>query len=260
MPQTTALVGDSTGIINGKPVPKTDSAYKMTARILLEMDGIWYPVCTASILANDLILTAAHCVKDTETANLRIAFDAQPVSYTGQQDPKTRIDILAKFQTVPVDNYIVHPLYEKSDYDQDMALIHLKGAIPEGFKSAPLMTDDQMKQIDTKRKYVVVLAGFGLFGEDPVIDSDVLRKTSVPAQFEGFHVVTDQTLGSGGCNGDSGGPAYLQLGGKLVLVGVTHGPKIDEQDCHHSGVWGNPNFEKSFLNESAQKMGSSARF
>jgi secreted trypsin-like serine protease len=255
------LADGSIGIINGQPVAKTEQPYKMTARILdFIPDGYWIPGCTASILSDDLILTAAHCVEDMNIQDMRIGFDVQPLTYESQLNSKTRVDVVKKFTTIEVDNYIVHPLYQKSEYDQDMALIHLKGKIPASFMPTQLLSDEQMKQIKEKQSYQITLVGFGMLSEDPPKESQILRQTTVPGEFEGFHVVTDQTHGSGGCMGDSGGPAYLTLNNQLYLVGVTHGPTIDNLDCHHKGVWGNPNFEKAFLNESAQKMGAAARF
>ncbi|MEZ0392774.1 MAG: trypsin-like serine protease [Pseudobdellovibrionaceae bacterium] len=257
---SSSLSGQQTAIINGEPVAETDPSYAMTARLLMNVSDVWIPICTVSILAEDLILTAAHCVEDTEATDLRIAFGAQPLSFTNQMDSEKRIDVLAKFKTSQVKEFVSHPLYGISDYDQDMALIRIEQPVPEGFQAAPLLSNEQMKAIKEGENYEVLLAGYGLVQEDPIDDSEILRQTKVSAQFEGLHLVTDQTKGSGGCHGDSGGPAYLTVENKMYLVGVTHGPKNEDPDCHHQGVWGNPNHEKDFLNQAAEKMGAQARF
>jgi len=232
----------------------------MTVRILTEANGDWYPACTGSIVAPDLVLTAAHCFDSREASRVRIAFGAQPLSYSQQLDPELRVDVLKKFSTRAVEQYVEHPLYGNSDYDHDMALVKIQGTIPAGYLPVPLLADEQMKDISSQKTYQVLLAGFGLLAELPRQESLVLRQTEVSAIFEGSHLITDQTKGSGGCNGDSGGPAYLKVSGGLVLVGVTHGPTLDHQDCRHRGVWGNPNLEKTFLRSAAERMGSAARF
>jgi secreted trypsin-like serine protease len=254
------LQGPTTSIINGTPVRKSERIYKMTARVLILRQDIWYPVCTASIIADDLILTAAHCLNWSNSDEVRVAFDAQPLSFSMQNNPKSRVDVLAKFQTVAVEEFVIHPLYEKSEYNHDMALLKLKGTIPKGFFSVPLLPQADLEMLSPKRKYQVTLAGFGMIDEDPQTESKILRKTKVSARFNELLFVTDQTEGTGGCHGDSGGPAYFEIKGRLFLVGVTHGPKVENPDCHHEGVWGNPSYERAFLNESAQKVGSSARF
>ncbi len=254
------LGSGSTGIINGTPVSEKDITFRMTVRVLVKMGQVWFPTCTASILSDDLILTAAHCVEGVKVEDLRIAFGAQPLSYDQQNSSKTRVDVIEKFNTIDITGFVMHPLYGKSDYDQDMALIRINGIIPSGYLPAPLLSAQQMHEVQGLKGFEALLVGYGLIQEMPMIDSEILRQTRVPARFEGMHVVMDQSVGSGGCHGDSGGPAYIELKGQLFLVGVTHGPKMENPDCYHDGVWGNPNFEKAFLNESAEKLGSAARF
>lgn len=248
------------GIINGKPVGKNDATFWMTSRVLQKNVGVWFPVCTASILSKELILTAAHCVEYAKLQDLRIAFGAQPLSGTDQMDPEKQVDVEAKFTTIAVKAVAIHPKYGSSETDHDMALLLLAQEIPEKFKAVPLLSQVQMESIQENQKYDVLLVGYGLLSESPMVESKILRRTIVPARFEGKHLVTDQTGGSGGCNGDSGGPAYLRMGRTLHLVGVTHGPGQGPQDCKHEGIWGNPNHEKDFLNKSAQSFGVPTRF
>ena len=91
-----------------------------------------------------------------------------------------------------------------------------------------------------------------MVSERPATQPDFLLRTTVPATFESQFVVTDQTQGSGGCNGDSGGPAFLDLDGTTYQVGVTHGPRAGSVTCHEQGEWMNPALDKEFL-EQAQK-------
>jgi secreted trypsin-like serine protease len=247
-------------IINGKTVKKNHATFAMTARILKSHDDAWFPICSASIVSQDLILTAAHCVIGSAPSDLRIAFGAQPLTSAGQENRKTRIDVVTKFKTVAVKKIESHPGFGHTSYDDDMALLLLESEIPAGFRPVSLLSETEAQKISEKKSYPILLVGFGMFAEEPMVESAILRGTSVSGRFEGDHLITDQTKGSGGCNGDSGGPAYLKVGKTYFLVGVTHGPTDGANDCHHEGVWGNPNKEKDFLNQAAEKMGSPTRF
>lgn len=257
-----SVFDNSVGIINGQPVDQSSIASSTTARILIVSGeySYWLPVCTASILSEDLILTAAHCVNGNTNDTVRIGFGVEPLTIDSQINPDTRIDVLEKFITLEVTGIIIHPQYTEVGYDHDMALIRVSGKIPEGFQPIPLLSTKQSQSIKEGTIYQVLLAGYGLLSEEPIVESSILRQTNVSAQFEGLHLVTDQTQGSGGCHGDSGGPAYLEMQGAFYLVGVTHGPLEPFMDCHHAGVWGNPSLEKEFLNRAAEKLQSNQRF
>ena len=105
-----------------------------------------------------------------------------------------------------------------------------------------------------KKNGTVTLVGFGLISESPQTGTEVLRMTTLPARFENQFVVTDQTHGTGGCNGDSGGPAFYDVNGKTYQVGVTHGPHGSSTTCAQEGEWMNPALEKEFIADAQKKM------
>lgn len=247
-------------IINGEPVSEQDAIYYMTARILELSDGVWYPRCTASIISADLILTAAHCVKGTKADNIRIGFGVQPLSPDLQSNPQTRVDVVEKFETLPIYGYVIHPKHDPPTLNHDMALIRLPVPVPSKYFAVPLLPQSEIEKLKEDQDYNILLAGYGLTQELPEIKSEILRQTEVSGRFKGIQMITDQTKGTGGCRGDSGGPAYLKIDDKLYLVGVTAGVAGSYTDCAHQGLWGNPSFEKDFLNQSATKLKSSTRF
>ncbi len=250
-------------IINGVPVTKRDPNYWKTVRLLSKtFNGKYVPACTGTIIGPDLILLAAHCVESVSVEETLIGYEVQPLTIANQQNSKTAVDVSSRFKTSRVLNWMVHPKYGTVDYDHDIAVIQIEGHIPEGFQPATILPKVLMDQILMGKgfSYKLEILGYGLTNDSPWTESEILRRTEVEAYFEGLHVITDQSKGSGGCHGDSGGPAYLEIKGTLYLVGVTHGPTTDSLGCKQKGVWVNPALETEFLNDAAGSFGSEIRF
>lgn len=257
------LLLGSTRIINGEPVSSSDYGYWQTVRLMeymVEKGDRWIPTCTATIIAPDLVLTAAHCVQGRPLTHLLVGYEAQPLSLKQQENFETAVDVRARFETGEVDGWFAHPLYGTTDYDHDLAVIKLKVNIPVRFSPAEILPQHLMSAVVPKKNYRVLLMGYGLRNDKPLEESEILRKTMAPAVFEGLHLIVDQSQGSGGCRGDSGGPAYLKMGDEFYLVGVTHGAAKDSKGCRKKGVWVNPALEREFLNNAAVSLESETRF
>lgn len=103
----------------------------------------------------------------------------------------------------------------------DVALLRFEGEMPEGFVPARIL-QDRSKVADRTE---VILAGFGnTFGGPFGSNGGTLRKTKVKlAKFEysTSEMMTDEAK-SGTCNGDSGGPVFVESAdGSVDLIGVT---------------------------------------
>ncbi len=254
-------------IINGEPVLKTNPLassvvgllVKFTSQLNPGQPGIWIQSCTGSVLNSRMILTAAHCVDEKAASSIAINFSLNTVTFDQQRNPSTRItDIEKHFVVRKVKSYIVHPAYDGSG-ENDLAVIALTEDAPATATPVTLLPS---KYLDLTKKQTtfegeskpVTLMGFGLVNEHTQQDTDVLRQTTVQARFENNLVITDQTKGSGGCNGDSGGPAFLKLDGKTYQVGVTHGPHPGSTTCAEEGEWVNPALDPNFLNSAIDKL------
>ncbi|MBY0453241.1 MAG: trypsin-like serine protease, partial [Bdellovibrionaceae bacterium] len=250
-------------IINGKPVNLQHPLAASVAGIFVKVDQgdgpVWFSSCTATVLTKKYILTAAHCLQGTDAKDMVINFSINSVDNDKQQDPATRVDDIAKrFNVRQVKDYRIHPGYQGSG-SHDLAVISIEGSMPKTAKPVTLLPDSLIDLPNNKttldgQKVQVTLMGFGLISESPPTDTEVLRITSVPARFEDLFVVTDQTGGSGGCNGDSGGPAFMSYKGKTYQVGVTHGPHGGSMTCHEEGEWMNPALDKAFLNQAMKEL------
>lgn len=252
----------SSSIINGEIVTADNELGQSTVGLLLQIKGTWYQACTGSIIAPNMIMTAAHCLGyvNIKRDNIVINFSLNTVQNEVQSDADAihTEDVRAAFNTIDVLDIVIHEKY-KGYVDNDIAIIRLKQNIPATHKISeflPLSFLDAKAQkliIDGETKDVTLL-GFGLVNENTGESSSVLRKTTVPGRFEGMTLVTDQTHGTGACNGDSGGPAFLKIDQKNYLVGVTHGPYLDYVTCHEYGAYLNPNLYLEFIDSAQKKL------
>jgi secreted trypsin-like serine protease len=263
-PESFVPTNQSSSIINGEIVLSDNILGHSTVGLLLKIKGTWFQACTGSIIAPNMIMTAAHCLSyvNVNRDNIEINFSLNTVANEIQADPDADHieDVSSVFNTIGVVDIVTHEKYI-SGVDYDIAIIRLKKDIPTTHRVAEFLplsfVDDSTQKltIDGQTKDVTLL-GFGLINENPGESSSVLRITTVPARFEGSTLVTDQTHGTGACNGDSGGPAFVQIDQKDYLVGVTHGPYLDYVTCHEYGVYLNPNLFLGFIEDATKKLNS----
>lgn len=250
-------------IINGQPALDHKLAPSVVGLFVKYtdsgVDGVWMQWCTGSVLSSKLILTAAHCVRDVLPADIEINFSGKSVTMLTQLNPETRVtDIKAAFGTVTVKGIEVHPLYDGNG-THDLAVLSLEADAPVTAVSVALLPESYLNKTSNETTFEgqsrpVLLMGYGLTQEEPAQDTDVLRLTTVNAQFLKNLIVTDQTQGSGGCNGDSGGPAFTEIDGTYYQAGVTHGPHGSSTTCHESGEWVNPALDAEFLSEATKRL------
>ena len=250
-------------IINGQPAADHTLAPSVVGLFVKYsgsgLDGVWLQWCTGSVLSPKLILTAAHCVRGVDPADVQINFSGRSVKMEDQFNPATRVtDVAAKFNTIQVKAIEIHPAYDGSG-NHDLALMSLSSDAPEGAVPVSLLPERFLDKANNQTTFEgqtkqVLLLGFGLISESPSTDTDILRSTTVNADFVSNLVVTDQTQGSGGCNGDSGGPAFTEIDGAFYQVGVTHGPHGNSTTCHETGEWVNPALDAEFLLDATKKL------
>ena len=177
-----AIVGASA------PAPEL-AAY---AVMVLNRSGKTAGFCSASVLAQNVVLTAAHCV--AEPSNTRVHF-------RGEKGEAVLADVAA---------IVRHPAYRADAVRTrrvsiDLALIRLAEPLPARFKPVALAETSTIKAGQEFR-----IAGFGVTQEGSGTTSGVLRIGRIAARLPLSQVLLwahdPAGQGTGACTGDSGGP------------------------------------------------------
>jgi hypothetical protein len=162
--------------------------------------------CTASIITQDVVLTAAHCVSNL--SNTRVFFRGDH----------------SQLVLVNIASIAVHPEFRpkigrKQLISIDLALLRLAEPLPATFKPIELMDAGPVATGQPFR-----LAGFGRADESVSGTSGVLRAGILVASRPKSPVLVWLTdpdgTGLGGCTGDSGAPVLAIGQPALVAVAI----------------------------------------
>lgn len=177
--------------------------------------------CTGTLIDSNYVVSAGHCLKN---------FGGQ--LYIGFGRDRN------EFNFVAASSFRVHPQYTgdfSTGLPADISVIRLDSPAPAGY--SPVKIFDGALNPGTE----IVLAGFG---QTESGSSGRLLYTSVDLEsLESDELVVNKA-GTGACYGDSGGPAYVSIGGTLSLVGAT---SRGEAGCRGAAVYTRVSYYKSWL-------------
>lgn len=259
-PQTRNVASIDTGIIGGTLSAGTEDYAKHTVILYDTSIGA---LCTASILSESILVTAAHCVSSEANA-LKVAFGTNMNS----KDIVVR-DVVA-YETSPVWAFRQNQEFNTGD----IALVRFTGGLPPGYSKINLLTDASKLTNDMD----VMLAGYGASKvarvQDPksgAMTSDhqeagVLRSVTTTmknATYSKSEFLVEASKGKSACHGDSGGPAYVTVdieeGGRVrketVLTGVTSRGVDDELDmCNVSAAYTSIPFYSAWIVSKSKQL------
>lgn len=274
-----SLNNNQNGIMGGTLAADTDSPVRSVVAIVDAKDG---SSCTGTLIAENIVLTAAHCVKGINTRSLQIVFHKDMNWVLSSKEP----DIIQMYvrrvtSSVYHDDYVDESTEQAKPKDNvlegsfDIGLLKFKGSLPEGYKPIEILTDDSW--VDTKQE--IQLFGYGVHeinltdinpklipNLDELIETGeivcddqllhcssvemfadgALRKAIAPIQgfTENEFVLNESAQGT--CAGDSGGPAFIEKDSKFYLYGVTsRGGGL----CNDYGVYGNISYLNSWIQD-----------
>jgi secreted trypsin-like serine protease len=158
------------------------------------------------VLAQDLLLTAAHCVGPKSDYAVVVFENTGP-------------------RLIPVSRIEVHTRYDASAFERyqptpDLALVRLAEALPSAFQPARLAQDIVRPRVGDR----FLLAGYGMIDDADPKSAGRLFAVELPAigntvDATGIIMVrlsAGHDVLAGACDGDSGGPVYR--GGSVAAV------------------------------------------
>ncbi|XP_061222700.1 enteropeptidase [Neopsephotus bourkii] len=182
------------------------------------------PVCGASLVNDEWLVTAAHCVYGRQLK------PSQWKAVLGLYDQSDMTQPSTVVQNI--DQIIINPHYMKSTKDSDIALMHLQYEVQYTDYIQPICLPEKNQQFLPGINCSI--AGWGtVMSEGPT--SDVLQEAEVPLisnekcqqQMPEYNITNNMICagydkgGVDSCQGDSGGPLTFEHRDKWFLVGVT---------------------------------------
>lgn len=216
---TTALRDRPGKIVGGHLTSIQDNPWQVALVRAVVAEPVRSQFCGGSIIQNEWVLTAAHCVRNS----------------TVREDPK-RVDIVVGTSQYAIGGERIkaaaihtHPQYNQTTMDNDFALIRLEKPMTKG---QTIQLADANTQLTDG--LLACVSGWGATSEGgpgaidllgaqvPVVATNVCNQ---PASYNGditaaMFCAGKEQGGVDSCQGDSGGPISASVGGRTTLIGV----------------------------------------
>lgn len=213
----------SANLINGSAIEANDPAAKFT--ILLRSNSSY---CTGSLIAPNIVLTAAHCFNKSEPGSV-VAVQRAQANSSVSKDIKVR-------------HIFRHPKWKfGNDINEagDVALLELERPVNSTYKPIALYDGPLPSNYES---FPLEAYGYSLYTENSSIDltdyfkditrdsytsgspsnklnGKLLTATDSPYNTENHFIFAEQLTG-GMCSGDSGGPMVVNINGERIQIGV----------------------------------------
>lgn len=215
--------------IDAVPAPEFPDCFS----VVIEM-GDKRGLCTGTLVASNVVVTAAHCCEGTVKA-----------VYNANNTFTPRIS----GEYMDVTKAVRHPRYNSQTLTDDVAFLILRNSIT-AVAPRPFAPPGAINRVQTVR-----VVGYGATTVDGQKGSGTRRQVDVAvinpvgaawpekAFTYGCHpdlefVAAKDRFGGDTCDGDSGGPAYVEMNGNYYLVGATSRPIKDAPTrCGSGGIY-----------------------
>jgi len=200
-----------------------------------QSDGRIFPICSGTLIAPTVFLTAAHCTAFFTDVLAPLGFTAfvsldSPIPFGSQTD-------LKKTKLIALTDIVTNPNFNPSQSDSgDIGVLILPTRSTRGITPAALPTLELLDQLAAQDGFhgaIFTAVGYGV--QNRVVGGGVPFFTDanpVPRMFAfssfnalnpGYLRLSQNTsTGDGGtCFGDSGGPNFFDVDGRRTLVATT---------------------------------------
>jgi len=202
-------------IVGGEEVDPACPNCKYDFMVSLQYDGWWGGhFCGGSLVREDWVVTAAHCVVGDSPNNIEVVIGLHNVNGTTGSITRN------------VSEIIIHPQYSNNSLNNDYALLRLSSPITN-FEPIKLVTSDSH---DNEPVMSTVMGWGAIYSGGP--SSNVLLEVDVPiddscGNYSNSDITNnmvcagDSNGGEDSCQGDSGGPLIMTNDeGEYELIGI----------------------------------------
>lgn len=259
-------ISNAPGVVRGDSVGPADAQSKQVVLLLLEKSS-----CTGTLIAENVVLTAAHCVVDVDIKKSYVAFGTSALclmdgtcthsaveSFHPHPDHKKAMANDERrrqaLQEEDQEAYIKVP--KLTSYEVDVALVKLVSKAPAEYQ---IFTKFGLPSDGIK---TITQIGYGATSSGPAQTNPLRqlfskdRDLTQISKMDGRSMIVVEQPDGGVCNGDSGGPLLLSSDTETTIGGVVSAGFAQTQDklCEGGAYYTSLEEHAGWIQETLSKL------
>ena len=246
---TSVVPAPANAVVFGEDIKSASSKYPWVASIWHAgpKDDYYYPICSGSLITQDAVLTAAHCLKSKGTYLIQMGCDT--------------LDGDIEYTFYEIAGIWKHPHYDKETFENDVGLLKLT-SYQTKVKPMALANLVDIGAVRETKKFDMFGWGKDEFGDYATFLghaklNNQTKEGSVLLRNYDFDPISTIAAGrylkrlgvyAGSGGGDSGGPLVASIKGIKKVVGITSWGK-DSDDLSGPTVFSNVAYYRSGIAE-----------